>query len=93
MLIWGDRNQHFSLNEALTLSQGQQCRFGLKPAWTLIWKMYLGRYSAKAEGCFDLVLASHFRVSNSCCVTQEILIFSVYTRMDHSDALTLLVTF
>lgn len=50
MLIRGDRNQHFSSIEALTLSQGQQCRFGLKPVWTLTWKMYLGRYSAKAEG-------------------------------------------
>lgn len=54
MLIWGrgvaGRNQHLSLNEALTLTQRQECHFGLKPVWTLNWKIYLGRYPAKAEG-------------------------------------------
>lgn len=44
------RNQHLSLNEALTLTQRQECHFGLKPVWTLNWKIYLGRYPAKAEG-------------------------------------------
>ena len=44
MLRQGGRNQHFSLNEAVTLSQEQECQLGLKPDWTLSWKMYLGRH-------------------------------------------------
>lgn len=46
----GGRNQHFSSNEALTLSQGQECQSGPKTVWTLNWKVYWGRCPAKAEG-------------------------------------------
>jgi len=93
MLRQGGRNQHFSLNEAVTLSQEQECQLGLKPDWTLSWKMYLGRHPLqKLKGsvkdilqrlCWSDTGISFLQIKLMSCHTRSSLIFSMYTGMHH----------